>query len=256
MASGCPRARIQPSAAKAALNNVQTVSILTTSISSLLNNAKPTSPITINGIAKGRTLPTIPFLGTVEIASNSSAGSGVYGVSARSMPLRCPAPTTTSIFSSVFDCMIFSAINRSRSSISASPAPGENSLRSSIMVESKSESESNSSRSKSSSSSSSSPKREKSNRNRSLHFIFLHARRIVTWMSRSTNATSSPAVLAVSTAANSSAPGSWPSLSPKRRCSALNMAWISTIGALPSLMTRLSPSLSSRRPSTSASCLV
>ena len=149
--------------------------------------------------------------------------------------------------------MIFSAMYRSRSSIRASPAPCENSFKSSIMVDKRSESVSNSSRSKSSSSSSSSPKSEKSNRKRSLHFIFFQALRIVTWMSLSTSATSMPAALAVSTAANNSAPGSWPSFRPRRRCSALSMACIRTIGALPSLMTLRRPSLSRRRPSTSAS---
>ena len=137
--------------------------------------------------------------------------------------------------------------------MSASPAPFENSFKSSIIEDNKSESESKSSRSKSSSTSSSSAKREKSNRNRSLHFIFFHARRMVTCMSRSTNATSSPAAFAVSTAASNSAPGSCPSFSPKRRCSALSMACMSTIGAFPSLMTLRRPSLSSRRPSTRAS---
>ena len=63
------------------------------------------------------------------------------------------------------------------------------------------------------------------------------------------------AALAVSTAARSSAPGSWPSLSPILLCSALSMACIKTIGAFPSLITLSKPSLSRRRPSISASCL-
>ena len=145
---------------------------------------------------------------------------------------------------------------RSRSSINASPAPGENCLSSCIMEERRSESESNSSKSISSSASSSSAKREKSKRKRSLQRIFFHALRIVTWMSLSTKATSSPASFAASTAASNSAPGSCPSNKPIRRCSALNMAWMRTIGAFPSFMTRRSPSLSKRRPSTSASCRV
>ena len=159
-------------------------------------------------MANGRTLPTRPLLGTVDNSAISASLSGTYSLRVREIPFRCPAPTTTNIFPSVFDFMIFSAMYRSRSSMSTSPAPGENSFSSSIIEERRSESESNSSRSTSSSSSSSSPKREKRSRKRSLHFIFFHARFIVICMSLSTSATSMFAALAVSTAAKSSAPGS------------------------------------------------